>query len=204
MPGFAPGRSTADIASQLGTPERSVASRIVDQLSPREANDAEANTYSGLFGFGDFPLHTDFAHWPHPPRYLLLRCIIGFEAVTTPVVDGAAVATQAGEASLMFGLVRPRRRQNGELPLLSILERRPTSNIIRWDEVFIRPASRAGNEAVERFRSIVSDAPRKHIALAFPGDTLFIDNWRMLHGRSPIPDDCQSRLIERSYLEDLH
>ncbi|TIW05266.1 MAG: TauD/TfdA family dioxygenase, partial [Mesorhizobium sp.] len=36
------------------------------------------------------------------------------------------------------------------------------------------------------------------------GDTLIIDNWRMLHARSPIITGTEDRAIERIYLERLH
>nr|WP_281066390.1 TauD/TfdA family dioxygenase [Xanthobacter flavus] len=41
------------------------------------------------------------------------------------------------------------------------------------------------------------------IALAHPGDTLIIDNWRMLHARSPIPPGREDRSIQRVYLGAL-
>ncbi|HAH95942.1 MAG TPA: hypothetical protein DCL69_03455, partial [Firmicutes bacterium] len=36
------------------------------------------------------------------------------------------------------------------------------------------------------------------------GDTLVIDNWRMLHARSPVPAGREDRKIQRVYLESLH
>jgi L-asparagine oxygenase len=50
---------------------------IIQTLTPREATTSTPNTYSGNFGIGDFPLHTDLAHWAMPPRYVVLRCISG-------------------------------------------------------------------------------------------------------------------------------
>jgi alpha-ketoglutarate-dependent taurine dioxygenase len=41
-------------------------------------------------------------------------------------------------------------------------------------------------------------------ALARAGDTLLIDNWRMLHARSSIPLGREDRIIERVYLEGLY
>nr|WP_292223483.1 TauD/TfdA family dioxygenase [Mesorhizobium sp.] len=42
------------------------------------------------------------------------------------------------------------------------------------------------------------------MSLAQTHDTLLIDNWRMLHARSPILPGRESRAIERVYLEALH
>src|SRR2546423_858394 len=46
----------------------------VQVLHPRPQAEAPRNQYSGTFGLGEFPLHTDLAHWSRPPRYLMLRC----------------------------------------------------------------------------------------------------------------------------------
>jgi L-asparagine oxygenase len=174
------------------------------KLWPRSADLAGRNTYSSIFGMGAFPLHTDLAHWPTPPRYLLLRCIVGFEGVTTPLLDGAEVAATVGEGELAYGLVRPRRRLNGAMPLLSLLERRADTDLLRWDEVFLQPASGAGVKAMDEFGAAIAAGSPIQIALAEPGDTLVVDNWRMLHGRSAIPPGCEGRLIERAYIEALH
>lgn len=55
----------------------------VQTLRPREASDAKPNTYSGLLRVGEFPLHTDCAHWDTPPHYLILRCLEGISSVVT-------------------------------------------------------------------------------------------------------------------------
>src|SRR5438105_6148313 len=55
----------------------------VQALRPRHIQEATRNRYSGHYGFGEFPLHTDIAHWGIPPRYLLLRCIMGTTDVLT-------------------------------------------------------------------------------------------------------------------------
>jgi alpha-ketoglutarate-dependent taurine dioxygenase len=41
------------------------------------------------------------------------------------------------------------------------------------------------------------------IRLVRRGDTLLIDNWRMLHARSPIPMGRGDRCIQRVYLGGL-
>jgi alpha-ketoglutarate-dependent taurine dioxygenase len=175
-----------------------------DQLSPRDVSLTRRNTYSGIYGTGAFPLHTDLAHWPRPPRYLLLRCIVGSEGVTTPLLDGARIVTTVGEGVLAFALVRPRRRLDGSMPLLSLLERHPEAHLLRWDEVFIQPASSAGIDAMEKVREAIAGSEAIQMELADEADTLLVDNWRMLHARSAIPDGCEGRLIERAYLEALH
>jgi alpha-ketoglutarate-dependent taurine dioxygenase len=42
-----------------------------------------------------------------------------------------------------------------------------------------------------------------YVYLSQPGDTLIIDNWRMLHGRSAVQQSEKDRLLERAYLSDI-
>lgn len=41
------------------------------------------------------------------------------------------------------------------------------------------------------------------LSLLNPGDTLIVDNWRFLHGRSSVQADDAGRCIERVYLSEL-
>ena len=36
------------------------------------------------------------------------------------------------------------------------------------------------------------------------GDTVILDNWRMLHGRSAVPEKYSDRMLQRAYLEELN
>lgn len=162
------------------------------------------NTYSGRYGFGEFPYHTDLAHHRTPPPYLLLRCVRGYEQVQTDLIDGLNIVGQVGASLLTRALVQARRPRNGELALMSIWEPHIGRGQLRWDEEYLNPASEAGKEAMELVAAEIAKAPRISISLCHPGDTLLIDNRRMLHARSKVPLACQDRLIERVYLEGIH
>ncbi|WP_189666890.1 TauD/TfdA family dioxygenase [Pseudomonas amygdali] len=41
------------------------------------------------------------------------------------------------------------------------------------------------------------------VCLCNPGDTLIVDNWRMLHGRSAVPTSAMRRQLERIYISEL-
>lgn len=164
------------------------------------------NTYSGIYGLGEFPLHTDMAHWHLPPRYLLLRSIRGYSTVKTVLLDGRTLIATVGRTCLARAIVRPRRPHNGKLPLLPLYREQNDNGVslLRWDEQFIVPASSAGIAGVTRLRDAIASASKVSVALAGPGDTLVIDNWRMLHGRSTVAEECSDRVIERAYLRSLH
>jgi L-asparagine oxygenase len=173
-------------------------------LKSKYTDNSTPNTYSGIFGGGQFPLHTDLAHWRFPPRFLMLRCLVGFDAVSTLLFDGAQAIETIDQTIFSRALVHPRRPIEGCLPLLRLYDRHQGDRgLLRWDEVFIRPASRAGEIATARLKEYLTRSKPMSIPLANQGDTLIVDNWRMLHGRSPVTAACQARIIERAYLEDI-
>lgn len=204
--GYEPGRPSLEVAPMFGE----VLSvwdddDPVQNLVPIEKSAAAPNTYSGIFGRGRFPFHTDLAHWRNPPRYLMLRCVKGYSDVPTLVIDGNELVVAISSNRLNRALVKPRRPQNGRYSLLTLREPegdRPA--LIRWDEVYLQPASKLGEEAmVEMLAEIARREPQSR-ALAQEGDTMIIDNWRMLHARAPVPTGREDRRIERTYLGDVH
>ena len=83
----------------------------VQSLRPRQAVEAKQNQYSGHYGFDIFPFHTDLAHWALPPRYFLLRCLIGTEDVFTNVLPSSHVV------GLLSGLPAEGGAQSQKAPL---------------------------------------------------------------------------------------
>ncbi|WP_196260232.1 TauD/TfdA family dioxygenase [Pelagibacterium limicola] len=201
---YRPNTSGEEIASALGKVLTLGEGSPVHQLRPTPKDQTTPNTYSGIYGLDVFPFHTDMAHWRHPPRYIMLRCLVGFEEVPTLLADGAEIVREADDNVLARALVQPRRPVKGRLPLLRIFQPSEGFGLIRWDDKFFRPASRAGEHGVERFRAALGTVSKHSIALVERGDTVVIDNWRMLHARSPVPPACEGRILERAYLEQLH
>ncbi|SFH69818.1 hypothetical protein SAMN04487925_10153 [Bradyrhizobium sp. cf659] len=164
------------------------------------------NTYSGRYGLAAFPAHTDLAHWPEPPRYLWLRCLRGYDEVPTILFDGNRLIEQCGANLLSRSLVRARRPLAGRLHLMPLYlpSRNSAPARLRWDETYIVPASDVGVEGFTKMKAVIREQREILCPLSAPGDTLIIDNWRMLHARSVVPRHCGDRLIERAYLRSLH
>lgn len=171
----------------------------VHRLTPQRKDESTPNTYSGQYGYNEFPMHTDLAHWSKPPRYLLLRCIQGNNQVSTKLLDGNNIVNAVGARVLERALVKPRRPLKGKLSLMRIFQP-GTPSLIRWDKKFIVPASPAGEVGVDRVVDKLKELNTSNIVLEKMFDTLLIDNWRMLHGRSSLPDGSDNRIIERVYL----
>jgi L-asparagine oxygenase len=150
FPSYQPCQSSESVASSIGAKVWPGKSGQVHELKPK--GDAPPTTYSGIYGGNVFPFHTDLAHWRFPPRFLLLRCVVGYEAVATMLIDGAEIIENVGPIVLSRAIVRPRRRVEGIFPLLRIYDRKEHQSLLRWDEVFIRPASRAGEIGVAKLK----------------------------------------------------
>lgn len=196
------GEDTASVASALGKTLEPWPGRLVQELTPRAT--ATPNTYSGIYGHGCFPFHTDLAHWRLPPRYLLLRCVTGYADVPTLLLDGHALFKAVTLDILTRAIFKPRRPRDRALMLIRLCEPLGGGYCFRWDEVFLKPASKVAEIANQRLREQLRISQPLSMALVKTGDILLIDNWRMLHARSPIPEGCEDRKIERIYMESLN
>jgi L-asparagine oxygenase len=199
---FRPDANTIGIASEIGDPMIPWVGGLVQRLVPRRIS--TPNTYSGIYGFGQFPFHTDLAHWSKPPRYLLLRCIKGYQDIPTLIIDGNDLIKEIGAAFLRRAIFQPRRPQGSEYKLLSLYESCEDGNFIRWDEIFLNPASKVGQTVNDKIRDFLPSRSPKTAALVSASDTLIIDNWRILHARSSIIHGCEDRDIERIYLRAIN
>jgi L-asparagine oxygenase len=202
IPNLCIGSDTVAIAAALGRPLTPWKDGLVQELVPRTS--APPNTYSGIYGLNRFPFHTDLAHWRLPPRYLLLRCINGYTDVPTLLFDGQTLIEGELRDILTRAIFKSRRPLDGAIKLLRLCEATDNGYRLRWDEVFLRPASRVGELAYQRIKEHLVNSSPISIPLARLGDTLLIDNWRMLHARAPIHADRLDRKIERIYLEGLN
>jgi L-asparagine oxygenase len=191
--------SVMDVASILpGVPK-------VQTLRPRKPSSHLMNQYSGTYGTEEFPLHSDLAHWYLPPRYLMLRCKVGAKDVETTLVPYSSIASAVGEYTLKQALVAPRRKSKEQIICpLPVVFRHNGLWGIRWDFLFLSPL----NEPAKRTSEVLASHTWHGeeiipVKLIEPGDTIVIDNWKMLHGRSSVPEESMNREIERIYLNKL-
>lgn len=195
--------ATESLAAAIGDPVALGGGQIVHEISPKTMEEALSNTYSGNYGLGEFPLHTDMSTWFVPPRYLMLRCIVGMSDVATTVVDPISAIDAIGAANLIRAVMKPRKRVAGKIGLLSIARRIPSGLMIRWDDRYLVPCSRSGETYARAFASEIKTLVVEKVSLSEPGDLLILDNWRMLHGRSSVSESGRSRRIERVYLKAI-
>jgi len=206
FPRLRPELPSATVFAMLGSIDAVEGFGEIQILAPHQAAESTPNTYSGNFGTGEFPLHTDLAHWAIPPRYVVLRCISGSKSVSTRILDGSTLVKQLGKVRLRRTLVQPRRPLRNGRQLLRLLERVDSADLerLRWDSIFLIPSNAFAASVVAEVRDVLACAEPLEISLEERGDTLVLDNWRLLHGRSPITEGGLTRLLNRGYLEVLH
>lgn len=193
------GDSTELVARRVGTVANILGISTVQSLAPRSKHQATPSSYSGIYGHDSFPLHTDMAHWCVPPRYLMLRCIHPDTKVKTTAVQSNILFEQEDKIDIKRSLFRPRRRLDGRLTVMRLLE----DDIFRWDPVFIKPLNTLARELSDRVSTRLQQIKPMQISLEYPGEFLIIDNWKMLHGRTSVENELSPRIIDRIYLTEI-
>ena len=200
-PRYRPDLGTATTASLLGVPEEIQGIPAVQILTPKTVEESTPNVYSGNFGLTAFPLHTDLAHWFRPPRFLLLRCLRGDSRVASCILPWTQALKGFAQSKATRARFRPRRARNGHLYLLPFCVTSFGVALRRWDSLFLEPDN---TEAAELARHIaLRTEPVTKVVLRHLGDTLIVDNWRVLHGRTAVSLPKSTRLVERIYLREV-
>lgn len=207
--GLAPRLSTIKVAEGLGSvidvaamlPSSGIPT--VQSLKPKNMSEVGRNQYSGHYGLGIFPLHTDLAHWAFPPHYFLLRCIVGSDDVFTHVLPWTPIVDSVGTAVLRKAVFAARRRRIGYSGLVRAMSHHDGTAVLRWDPIFLTPLNQHAQVLASTMLDSVWDSKVVRILLNQPGDTLIIDNWRMLHGRGVVMPRSTARHIDRVYLSEV-
>ena len=102
----------------------------------------------------------------------------GYADVPTLLLDGQDIFDAVTLDILTRAIFKPRRPRNGTLGLLRLYE--PTSDgyCFRWDELFLKPASKIGDVASQRVKEQLDKCEPLRIALTRVDDTLLIDDSR--------------------------
>lgn len=192
------GVSTLELARELADVIGVRVCASVETLTTSAPGTKPLNTYGGNYALSRLPLHTDLAHWAVPPRFLILRCVVGSPDVVTHVLHQREITRSTPAGVIDRALLRPRRRLNGRMVLLRMRH----DSIFRWDSLFLEP----DNAEARLVRELLVEKPARfvldEIVMDQPGKAILIDNWSALHGRGAVPSSAVTRRLERVYLED--
>jgi hypothetical protein len=192
------GEAIITVAETLGRCVMQPRRDVKQLLRAKSPSDARENTYSGRFGFGTFPFHTDMANWTTPPRYVLLRHHSGDKSIPTILLDSAFFIDVLGKDCLSNGVWSARGYAGRFLCNVWSLKRRRV--LFRWDAFSMRPETELARSTSKRLLDMIQKRQSKNsiaIALGNSGGILVIDNWRMMHSRPKIPSAARSRTLER-------
>lgn len=210
IPVLDPASTTIDVARRIGTVidvgahVRSFRVPSVQSLRPSSRAQAAAHSrYSARFGLDAFPLHTDLAHWSLPPRYLILRCVVPAPAVRTLLLPSRDVVAALSAEVARRAVFRTRSRRRGRTGLRRALSGSTADWLFRWDPIFLRPVNTEAKRVAVRMIDTAWEQVARSIGMCASGDTIIVDNWTALHGRSSVPEGSENRVVERAYLSEI-
>jgi len=149
---------------------------------------------------GNFPLHTDGAHWKQPPHLVLLLCCRASSSggdTTLAHVEDVLAQVEAGHIQQLVNV--PVGFDDVDAP---VLQREPWR--IRWNHATLqrrhqrglwRP-HRATLDACHALDVALAGLAARHALRLAPGELLVVDNTRVLHGRTPFVA-TSNRLLKR-------
>lgn len=203
LPHFRPGEATYAVANSIGEISELPNVSITQRIRPKRTQDSTPNLYSGNYGLNAFPLHTDLAHWYLPPRYFLLRCAYPAPEVSTLLLHAEDALRGIDPLTLHRAIYRPRRKLCGRLALLRLLQETVSAVLFRWDQLFLEPTNEESAAVANHLRSPSLTEEVIRVSFDQPYDTLIVDNWAMLHGRSAVPETALRRVVDRVYLREI-
>lgn len=183
-----------EIGQRLGRP---VALRnsldIVQELVPsRESR--FSNSLSAKYKDGEFPMHTDTAHWLTPCRYIVMGCSKEGERQRDTLLLDTAAISMTEEVRLLL-MSEPFRIVNGRRSFYGTVLA-PGRQFIRYDPGCMSPTSDRGKAVMSFLANMRLSGPRESIRW-HEGKILIVDNWRVLHGRCSAVGGGSERTISR-------
>lgn len=191
-------------ASQLGEPVCQAGVPIIGVLKPQEREAARPNSTSELHGLDAFPLHTDMAHWPLPPRYMMMRARVVVPGLPTVLIDSHELKLDAISREhwhratwKISGFQKPY--------LCSMFFDYKGKHGFRWDVCTMSPygklAATIAPDVSAALQDLLDTSPI-HMDWQISEEILIIDNWRMVHMRPSIPESANNRTLERVLIKE--
>lgn len=181
-----------EIARSLGEP---VPSRdregFISLLKVQTANEGHPNSLTSRYGTGRFDYHTDGAHFPKVPRYLVMRLATGaMSKRPTELID--LIDVLSIEERKVLQTERWKYSYGYKCFLSTII----SNEGLRYDPNIMRPAVKSRNNALK----IISHYTRtiKPIKVDWiEGRIVVVDNHRIIHARASASGETENRILER-------
>lgn len=158
------------------------------RISPQNLDVAKINTLSSRYGMGEFPFHTDVAHWKKPASYVLLYCEhVGAGHRPTQLIDTHAWSIST---SLRHSLTCELWKSGYLSPMLCTVGSDVNGDLsIRYDLGCMRPIGTKSHKLKKQLGVLVLSSEKVAINWTC-GLLVLIDNTRLLHarGQASVPD----------------
>ncbi|CZG21748.1 hypothetical protein SDA22_00280 [Legionella pneumophila serogroup 1] len=187
------------IARNLGIIQHHPNGEIVSSLIPSDGKNSIKGTLSNIYGFSEFPLHTDTAFWPIPARYVVMG-MFNKSNCSTSILNLTDFFSEPNQQAL-------RKAQNSIYLIKTIEGKRYTSfyfkngskDGFRFDTNCMIPVN---NESkifhTELIKWLIK---QKRSTINWSGNkAIILDNWKILHGRGAIPYSERNRKLMRIYV----
>ena len=188
------------VALSVGRPKSCPTGEIVKLLIPRLSEESRDRTLSGTYGTGHFPLHTDTAFWPLPSRYLVFRATGDIRRATT-LLSFAVLLEKLGtdfrrlaERSIWSATT------HSKAFYCSMVFKVGNERCWRYDTQCMSPANKAASQVRQILNTRMAEIRETELYWT-KGTSVVVDNWKVLHGRGPMPVGERQRILERIYVE---
>lgn len=150
-------------------------------LKPVDRDEARPNSLSSRYGKAAQPLHTDGAHLPEPPDFVLLLAEKTSEVPTLLWRCEIIHYQLPSYTDLLHGVFLVRNGSD------SFFRTAASGLNLRYDPGCMAPCDERSRSAVRFFAAVTDSAVEHHWDA--PGKVLLIDNRRVLHARAAAEDE---------------
>lgn len=186
------------MALDLGTIVNHPNGEKISNVIPREKKDSLMGTFSNIFGFDSFPMHTDTAFWSTPAKYVILSAQDIYKAKTL-IIHIKEIWEQLSEKEKSYAqqsiyLIKTIHGQHYS----SFLFKVSGIEAFRHDPCTMIPFNNSAKELQKRLDNIIPSIIPYEVNWSGKKALIF-DNWHTLHGRTSV-DKNENRVIKRIYI----
>lgn len=157
-------------------------------------------TFSSIYGYDSFPLHTDKAFKKIPSRFLIMKSNHPSNTATV-FFDFEFLFNNLCSASKnhFFNAIFAIKSTEGSYYNSLFINK--TKKNIRFDPLIMTPQNSSATQCLNILKKIDFSDSLVHKIFWTGSNTLIIDNWRILHGRQKVTKlEYNSRKLQRIYV----
>lgn len=187
------------LASRLGNIIPHPNGETIFCLEPSDGKNSVKGTFSNVFGYSEFPLHTDTAFWEIPARHVILAMIDKSDC-ETHIINTSDVLSELDQEYLKYA--------KGSIYMIDTIEGKKYSSLyfrhesqvgFKYDPMCMIPFNSNAKIFHTKFTKILEKIEPESISWT-GGKAIIMDNWATLHGRGTISLLEKNRKLLRIYI----